>query len=64
MLSIMRGSRIHYPRGTWMTIVLLITVFGAFGLWMGANADIPQGLEITGTPSPFDPLLRVLAPGS
>lgn len=63
MLSIMKGSRIHYPRGTWMTIVLLIAVFGAFGLWMGANADVPQGFDLSGAASPFDPLLQVLTQG-
>ncbi|MEE9254440.1 MAG: hypothetical protein V3U43_05870 [Pseudomonadales bacterium] len=59
----MKSSRIHYPRGTWMTIVLLIVVFGAFGLWVGANADIGQGFELTSIASPFDPLLHGFVKG-
>jgi hypothetical protein len=63
MLSIMKGSRILYPRGTWLTMVLIIAVFGAFGLWVGASADISHAVEITNAPSPFDPLLQIFLPG-
>ena len=63
MLTTMKGSRIQYPRGTWLTMVLLIAVFGAFGLWVGASADLPHAVEITSAPSPLDPLLQIFMGG-
>lgn len=63
MLTTMKGSRIQYPRGTWMTIVLLVAVFGAFGLWMAANADIPQGFDISSVQAPFEGVRHLLAQG-
>ena len=44
-------------------MVLIIAVFGAFGLWVGANVEIPQAVEITSAPSPFDPLLQIFMGG-
>jgi hypothetical protein len=63
MLTSLKGSRVQYPRGTWLTMLLLIGVFGAFGLWVYANADIPQTLEITRLPSPLDPLMQIFVAG-
>ena len=63
MLTIMKGSRIQYPRGTWLTMVLIIAVFGAFGLWVSANIEIPQAVEITSAPSTLDPLLQIFISG-
>ncbi len=63
MLTMMKGSRIQYPRGTWLTMVLIIAVFGVFGLWVGVSADISHAVEITNAPSPIESLLQIFARG-